>query len=165
MADLPADPVLDELARDADHVDCKVFEGPADLRWFVVGLFGRAPGWMSFLYKARGWLAKVLGIEHQPPDKLDYRPQDVPMQPGAELGMWTVKAARDGELWAASIADSHLEALLVDVCEPAGNAYRHYLVTIVHYRNRIGPLYFNLIRPFHHLVVWDMGRRAVKAGK
>lgn len=38
---------------------------------------------------------------------------------------------------------------------PAGRGLAH-VVTVVHYRNWKGPLYFNLIRPFHHLVLGGM---------
>ncbi|MCP4630164.1 MAG: DUF2867 domain-containing protein [bacterium] len=30
---------------------------------------------------------------------------------------------------------------------------RFYVITVVHYKHWTGPVYFNLIRPFHHLVV------------
>jgi hypothetical protein len=36
---------------------------------------------------------------------------------------------------------------------------RFHVVTIVHYNNLAGPVYFNVIRPFHHLVVKQMARR------
>jgi hypothetical protein len=45
------------------------------------------------------------------------------------------------------------------VAEPVANGLiRYYIVTIVHYLHWTGPVYFNLIRPFHHLVVARMAR-------
>jgi hypothetical protein len=46
------------------------------------------------------------------------------------------------------------------VVEPLTMGNRFLVVTIVHYRHWTGPVYFNVIRPFHHIVVWQM----MKAG-
>ncbi|MCP5103876.1 MAG: DUF2867 domain-containing protein, partial [bacterium] len=37
-----------------------------------------------------------------------------------------------------------------------------HVVTIVHYKHWTGPVYFNLIRPFHHLVIRRMMKAALK---
>jgi hypothetical protein len=41
-----------------------------------------------------------------------------------------------------------------------GDHKRFHVVTIVHYRRWTGPVYFNVIRPFHHLVVYQMAKSA-----
>jgi hypothetical protein len=52
-----------------------------------------------------------------------------------------------------------LKAYFGIVAEPLANVInRYYIVTIVHYLHWTGPVYFNLIRPFHHLVVARMAR-------
>ena len=52
---------------------------------------------------------------------------------------------------------------LGNVAEPLGNnPNRYYIVIIVHYLHWTGPVYFNLIRPFHHLVVWRMARAGAR---
>ena len=38
---------------------------------------------------------------------------------------------------------------------------RYYVVTAVNYKHWTGPVYFNLIRPFHHLVVSRMAKHGV----
>jgi hypothetical protein len=49
------------------------------------------------------------------------------------------------------------------VAEPLANdLIRYYIVTIVHYLHWTGPVYFNLIRPFHHLVVARMARAGAR---
>jgi hypothetical protein len=37
----------------------------------------------------------------------------------------------------------------------------YYPITIVFYKHWTGPVYFNLIRPFHHLVVARMARHGL----
>ena len=60
----------------------------------------------------------------------------------------------------ASATDTHLTAYLGVVAEPIPPDNRFHVITIVHYQRWTGPVYFNVIRPFHHLVVSKM----VKAG-
>ena len=38
-------------------------------------------------------------------------------------------------------------------------------LTVVHYKHWTGPVYFNVIRPFHHLVVRQMARAGTKANQ
>ncbi|MBC7815075.1 MAG: DUF2867 domain-containing protein, partial [Burkholderiales bacterium] len=60
--------------------------------------------------------------------------------------------------------DSHLSAMLGVAVEPlSGDQKRFHVVTVVYYHNWAGPLYFNVIRPFHHLVVSSMARAGVRA--
>ena len=64
----------------------------------------------------------------------------------------------------AEVDDKHLRAALGVVQEPAAEGRRRLRVfTIVHYKNWAGPLYFNLIRPFHHMVVTAMMRAGARA--
>ena len=39
---------------------------------------------------------------------------------------------------------------------------RFYIMTVVHYKHWTGPVYFNMIRPFHHLVVRRMALAGLK---
>ncbi|XXF76233.1 DUF2867 domain-containing protein [Myxococcaceae bacterium GXIMD 01537] len=43
-----------------------------------------------------------------------------------------------------------------------GQRRRFHVATIVRYRRWAGPVYFNVIRPFHHLVVRGMLRHAAR---
>lgn len=63
----------------------------------------------------------------------------------------------------AEVIDDHLTAHLGVASEPlAGGMTRFHVLTIVHYHNWAGPVYFNVIRPFHHLVVGGMAQAGVK---
>lgn len=63
-------------------------------------------------------------------------------------------------------SDDHLDAYLAVIREqPNAPTSRFLVVTIVHYRRWTGPLYFNVIRPFHHLVVQQMGRAGSKGSE
>jgi hypothetical protein len=120
------------------------------------------PGWLGLLFALRGLLARLLGLKHNLPSQRP-SPRDL-MQPGGELGVGEIVLVRPPDLWVAVLEDRHLQAYIILALEPlpAGGNLAH-LGTVVRYRHWTGPLYFNLIRPFHHLVVWA-GLRAVVRG-
>jgi len=120
--------------------------------------------WMRGLYALRRILASLLGLQ-----QTDFNtrtivgPDDIPMKRGGKVGPFTVLEAREEEYWIASARDRHLGAYLVSAREPLANGEnRIHVATIVHYRHWTGPVYFNLIRPFHHLIVWLSLRKSVR---
>lgn len=89
------------------------------------------------------------------------RPEDVPFVRGGKVWFFTVVEAAEDRYIAVESADTHLTAYCVITAEPAAAGQnRFHVVTVVKYHRWTGPLYFNLIRPFHHLVV----RSVVNAG-
>jgi hypothetical protein len=166
---------LADLAQGADHVDVKTVESAASLREFVSGLMSHQPAWVTGLFRVRRVLVRLLGMrQHGVPPPLRLRPEDVPMRPGMPAAFFQVRLAEEERAWAAGLAESHLEAVLgVAVDGPVDGAgdgavrpgalRRFHVVTVVHYRSWAGPVYFNLIRPFHHLVVAGMARSGARA--
>lgn len=147
---------------EVDHVDVHRVCGRAGLRRFVAAMFGDRPAWLRGLYRLRGLLARLLGLRQAVPAAPGVmQPEDVPMTPGGKLGFFTVLAAEPDAYWAAEAADRHLRAVLAVLAAPGPDGRTVYdVVTVVVYRHWTGPVYFNLIRPFHHLVVWRMAKRA-----
>jgi hypothetical protein len=155
------------LLRGADHVDVKRVEGEVTLRAFLAGLTAHDPAWIRFLYGVRAGFVRVLGMTQPPiPAAPRLTPAQVPMSPGAKLSVFTVYAAQEDRFWAGQIVDEHLTAFIGVVVEPLeGPINRFHLFTVVRYNNWKGPVYFNVIRPFHHLVVRSMARAAVRGGR
>ena len=155
--------VLKPHLKDADHVDNKVFEADMTMREFIAGLFSYNPSWMKVLYGIRWGFVRLLGMKQEglPPSQA-IRAQDVPMQVGEMTTFFRVESAEPGQHWIASASESHLIAHLAVIVEPlTEKRNRFHFVTIVHYKSWAGPVYFNTIRPFHHLVVRKMGQAAV----
>jgi hypothetical protein len=151
------------LTANADHVDVKTGEGELSLREFLSGLFSYAPGWVRQLYRVRGALAKVLGLQHEPYEPKRIRPEDVPFKPGELVRFFPVKDAREEEYWIALAGDRHLEGAMAVLVEPLGGKRRRFHVfTVVKYKHWTGRLYFNLIRPFHHLLAAAMVRAGLR---
>lgn len=144
----------------ADHVDRKTVTSAVSLRTFVAGFLTYHPAWVKLLYRIRLGLLRLLGIgQSSTPRPATLRAATVPMQPGARAGFFTIADALEDRYWIACASEAHLTAHLAIVAEPVDeNLRRFHVVTIVHYHSWAGPLYFNLIRPFHHLVVGGMMR-------
>ena len=156
---------IDALLQKADHVDVKTFRGRATMRGFIAAMFSYYPAWLKGLYGIRGVFVRLLGMKQEGiPMAVSLSAADVPMTADSYATFFKVKAAEDESFWLASANDSHLDAYLGVVVEGDDiSAERSFhLVTIVHYKHWTGPVYFNVIRPFHHLVVRAMGNAGLK---
>ena len=158
-------PEIARLLEGADHVDVKIVEGEVSMRQFIASMLSYYPRWIVFLYDVRGVFVRLLGMR-QPgkPDELPrLKPDDISMTPGEHATFFIVRQAREEEYWIAETPeDKHLQAYFGIIVEPVeDNLNRFHVVTIVHYKHWTGPVYFNTIRPFHHLVVRSMARAAV----
>jgi hypothetical protein len=153
-------PQVAVLFQDADHVDVKSIESNVSLRQFVAGFFSYYPGWVEALYRVRWGFVRLLGMRQEGiPARIEPLPEAVPMSVGAPFSFFVVQAAAEDRYWVASASEAHLTAHLAIVAEPVdAQRTRFYVATIVYYHNWAGPLYFNVIRPFHHLVVAAMLR-------
>jgi len=152
-------PELQPFLPNADHVDVITAIGDVTMREFLAGTFSYNPGWLTFLYRVRGKFVRLLGMKQEGvPQFPEVRPEEVCMTPGENMAFFTVKTASE-QVWIAGIEDTHLSAELSVVKEAGENGrFRFHIVTIVHYHNWSGILYFNVIRPFHHLVVAKMAQ-------
>ncbi len=153
------------LLKGADHADVKIVEGDVTMRQFIASMLSYYPWWIVCLYYVRAALVRLLGMR-QParPDELpQLKPEDISMTPGDHATFFIVRLARQEEYWVAETPeDKHLQAYFGIIVEPVkDNLNRFHIVTIVHYKHWTGPVYFNTIRPFHHLVVRRMARAGV----
>lgn len=143
----------------AHHVDVHSVQSDKSLREFVAGMMGHQPSWLRFLYRVRAWFVLLLGMrQEQVAVSARWTPSQVPMRPGEAAAFFTVRETEEDRLWVVEAEDRHLRASLAVVREAA----EFSLVTIVHYRHWTGPVYFNVIRPFHHLVVASMARAGAR---
>lgn len=158
-------PQIAQLLKGSNYIDVKTIEGQTSLRQFIASMLSYYPGWIVFLYRIRTILVKLLGlVEHPAPEALPkLGPQDVSFVVGEAATFFTVRLAEEKHYWVGETPeDKHLSAYFAVVVEPIeGNCKRFHVATIVYYQHWTGPVYFNLIRPFHHLVVGQMIRAGV----
>ena len=157
-------PEIQALMKNADHVDVKSFRGQVSMRSFIAAMLTYHPAWLKALYGIRAGFVRLLGMR-QPdiPFAATMTADDVPMTAGDYATFFKVEHAKEESYWVSSANDSHLIAYLAVVVEGDISAERAFhVVTIVHYHNWAGPVYFNVIRPFHHLVVRATGNAALR---
>jgi hypothetical protein len=152
-------PALKDLLADADHVDIKTISSSLPMRAFIAGMLSYSPGWLKFLYGIRWVFVRLLGMTQEGvPETRPLLPTDIPLIPGKMATFFQVTMAQDEQYWVAEASDKHLAAFLAVLVDHTAAEKQFHLVTIVKYRHWTGPVYFNVIRPFHHLVVRTMMR-------
>ncbi len=154
-------PALEALLANADHIDTKMIDSTTDMRTFIAGMLSYSPSWMRFLYAVRWAFVRLLGMRQEGvPQGKPLLPSEISLTPGEQALFFTVTMAEAEQYWVAETSDTHLTAYIGVLVEPLTEGKRFHVVTIVEYHHWTGPVYFNVIRPFHHLVV----RQMMKAG-
>jgi hypothetical protein len=156
---------LEPFFEKADFTDVKVVEGQRTLRRFIASMLSYYPWWVVQLYRLRKLLVGILGlVKHEEPEELpNLKPEDVSFIPGRRVTFFEVRSAKEDVFWVSETPDDkHLKAYFGVVKEPVNNSVnRFYVITTVYYKHWTGPVYFNLIRPFHHLVVSRMAQHGI----
>jgi hypothetical protein len=159
-------PSLNAYFHDMDYVDVKSIDGGCSLRRFIARMLSHYPWWIVWLYGIRERLVGLLGlVKHEKPETLPHlEPADVSFEPGGRVTFFVVNQAQEDAYWVAKTPeDRHLEAHLGVVIEKLdSHRSRFHVFTTVKYIHWTGPVYFNMIRPFHHLVVSQMMKAGIK---
>ena len=157
---------------DLDRENCDYFEVRSvsttlTLPEVVAAIFNYSPGWVRSLLVLRRILASVLRLKQvrwkQSPI---LKPEDISFRRGASETKFKVIHGKCNRYWVSEApADRHLEARIAVVLHPVGEDKNTYqLITWVKYLHWSGRLYFNLIRPFHHMIVFFVLRTVKKRG-
>lgn len=150
---------FDEVTRildAADHIDVKKVESLNSLPEFIAKMLSYRPFWIAWLYRIRAVLAIMLRLDTKPsPTITRLSASDVPTNPGDVLMIFTLRMFKEEIYWIGETRpDKHLSAHFGVFSEPLSNGRKVYHVaTFVRYKQWTGPVYFNIIRPFHHLII------------
>ncbi|MCB9452621.1 MAG: DUF2867 domain-containing protein [Anaerolineaceae bacterium] len=157
-------PQITPLLQEADHVDVKTIESTVSLREFLAAMFSYQPNWVTFLYGVRAVFVRFLGMKQGGiPRPRPLTPEKIAFTSGSPAYFFKVRMALENAFYVAEIKDKHLDAMLGVVVEPLqDNRKRFHVLTIVNYNNWAGPIYFNVIRPIHHVVVKGMARAGAR---
>jgi hypothetical protein len=157
---------LEDYFEKADFTDVKIYEGETTLRKFISSMLSFYPWCIVLLYRFRKLLVIILGLtKHNKSEELpNLQPEDVSFTPGDNVTFFIVRCTKEEIYWISETPDDkHLRAYFGVVKEPVGTSMnRFYVFTTVFYKHWTGPIYFNLIRPFHHLVVSRMAQYGSK---
>jgi hypothetical protein len=155
---------IETYFKNADFKDVKIFDGQTTLRQFIASMLSYYPWWIVQLYRIRKLLVGLLGlVKYEAPVEFNLQPEDVSFTPGENVTFFTVKSAKEDQFWISETPDDkHLKAYFGVITEPLNNSVnRFHVITTVYYKHWKGPVYFNLIKPFHHLVVSRMAKHGL----
>jgi hypothetical protein len=162
MEDILRHPELEEFFRDADYIDVKHIDAETNLRTFVAGMLSYYPWWLVALYRIREILVSLFGlVRHEKPERLPlFSAEDISFVSGDNVSFFIVRKAEEESYWLSETPpDKHLFAYFGITAEKQSSGLTRFeVVTAIRYLHWTGPVYFNLIRPFHHLVVSKMMR-------
>jgi hypothetical protein len=150
-------PELDDVLPIVDVIDVKTARGAVSLREFTAGALGHGPLWIKALFGVRILLAWALRLETAVPDSFRLRPETVSFTPGDPAAFFTVVRGEEDHYLLLKVSDNHLVAWLAIITDN-GQPAEFKVVTLVKYLRPVGRFYYNLIRPFHHLVLLSMCR-------
>lgn len=153
------------FTRSAHHLDAVSAHTSLSLRECISNALAWQPTWLKLLFLARGGLARLMRLKHpssRPSHPL--RPEEISFHPGDRLAFFSVSAGQEDAFLVLTAEDTHLTGHLIVEVDPSdtGTERRFRVITAVHYRRWTGRLYFNIIRPFHHLI---MHRMVAAAGR
>ncbi|WP_371405508.1 DUF2867 domain-containing protein [Kribbella sp. NBC_00662] len=149
---------LDDLIPVVDEIDVKTARGDVTLREFTAGALSHSPLWVKGLFAIRIAVAMVLRLETATvPDSRRLRPETVSFTPGEKDAFFTVVRGEEDHYLLLKVSDNHLIGYLAIITDNERPA-TFKVVTLVQFLRPAGRFYYNLIRPFHHLVLLSMCR-------
>ena len=160
-------PALAQRMGNVDYLHVKTVESPQSLREFAAACLSYMPGWMRFLYRVRKFFVMLLGTRQKDVvRKTDIAPEDLSFKPGDMGAFFTILDGEEERFWLGEVRDDMIAAYLAFVREPGPDGVnRFHMVTTATYLRWQARIYFNVIRPFHHLVVHTMTRYALALKK
>ncbi|TGE27953.1 DUF2867 domain-containing protein [Hymenobacter metallicola] len=150
-----------QAAAAPDHTDAYRLALPAgaaaDATALTWRLFGQTPAWIRYLMRLRDWLVRPLRLTTFP--ETIRPPYGTALVPGSSLGAFRVFATAPHEV-VLGLDDRHLDFRVSVLLAEDGRAA--VVSTLVWFHNWVGRWYFQLIQPFHHLVVPALLRHALR---
>jgi hypothetical protein len=145
----------------ADYSDVYIYKvnsekkiNPDDV---MVNFWVDFPIWINALFKLRNFLVKFAGLKKE---EQDLQELEKCIRMGKTYGIASVPAKNDNET-VLLLSDSHLDAYISVYVENKEERKVVSAITLVHFKNRFGRIYFFIVRPFHGVIVKSMLKRAV----
>jgi hypothetical protein len=156
---IPADSLVNAYLP-ADYSDVFACETKVDILPtpddIIIGFFTDMPGWINALFKLRNFLVQFVGLKG---DEVDIEKLKNCIRTGGRYRFVSVPGKNNHET-VLLLEDKHLNAYLsVHIADADNKKQQVSLITVVHFNNKLGNVYFAIIRPFHKLVVKSMLKR------
>lgn len=126
------------------------------LQQIVQAILTTQQRWIIYLFQARNWLVKFLGLKTDLPDDHNER-----FAVGGYVGFFQIYELLPNEVILGA-DDSHLNfRLSVYNTKAAENNIK--VTTLVQFNNRLGKIYMAIVAPFHRLIVKRMVSQGYRA--
>ncbi|MDH6307000.1 hypothetical protein M2459_003675 [Parabacteroides sp. PF5-5] len=124
----------------------------------IISFFTDMPAWVKALFRLRNFMVQFVGLKGS-----NERTEELKdcIRTGGKSGFISVPDKNNHET-VLLLEDKHLNAYLsVHIANTDNNKKNVSLITVVHFNNRLGNVYFAIIQPFHKIVVKSMLKRAL----
>lgn len=118
------------------------------------------PGWVNALFKLRNVLVRPFGLETGDNARSEELKEMIHDGQGSN-GLMSVVGKSENET-VILLSDKHLDAYMSVFVAEKNNSQTVAAITLVHYHNRLGKIYFFFIRPFHKMIVKNMLKGTLK---
>lgn len=113
------------------------------------------PAWLNVLFKIRDLLVRPFGLKTGTADNSEELKEA--LLKGKDYGLMSA-VAHSADESVISLDDKHLKAYFSIYIEGRDV----YITTLVQFHNKLGVAYFNLIRPFHKIIVKNIFRQVMR---
>lgn len=158
--------LVNTTSRSADYVDSFRVELPLtedlSVDYLCATVFSATPRWVDWLMVLRNLLVSGFGLRTEMGNGPPPLTREVRFELGAKDCFFTLIDRSDEELVMAE-GDKHLD-FRVSVRKGKGAEGTTVLevTTVVWYNNWLGPIYFNVVKPFHRMLLRDSMTRATE---
>ncbi len=114
--------------------------------------------WMAALFHLRNFLVRFVGLKGE--EGIEVGAFEKAIREGGTYGFSSVAAKNDHET-VMMLTDKHLDAWLSVYVAAEGTQRRVCLITVVKFKQRLGRIYFFVIRPFHAIIVRSLLKRVI----
>ena len=124
----------------------------------MVNFWTDFPHWINVLFKLRNVLVKFVGLKSEENNSVEELEKCI--RTGGRYNFVSVPAKSYNET-ILLLSDKHLDAYISIHVENGKEHKMISAITLVHFKNRLGRVYFFVIRPFHGAIVRSMLKRAL----
>jgi hypothetical protein len=120
------------------------------------------PAWVQCLFRLRDILVKPFGLKGADDNYNYFQQKFTEMVRTSETYKQMSIPAKNENETILQMADKHLTAeLSCHIENIIDNKLKISIITLVHYHNVFGKIYFNVIKPFHRIIVKTIMKRSV----
>lgn len=126
----------------------------------MVGFWMVMPGWVNAMFKLRNALVRPFGLKT---DNEQGRISDLEniIRNGGSIGVASMVAKSENET-VLLLSDKHLNAYMSVHLSHKSEKRIVTAITVVHFHNSLGKVYFFFVRPFHSIIVKSMLKSTLK---